>query len=75
MQNDLGVIEENDLNYFVAQSENDGVLSSHPLLDQHRVTLILNDFRLILLHITFKVSLEVLHQSDLLLQLTWIIIE
>ena len=75
MQNDLGVIEENDLNYFVAQSENDGVLSSHPLLHQHRVTLILNDFRLILLHITFKVSLEVLHQSDLLLQLTWIIIE
>ena len=75
MQNDLGVIEENDLNYFVAQSENDSMLSSHPFLDQHRVTLILNDFRLILLHITFKVSLEVLHQSDLLLQLTWIIIE
>jgi hypothetical protein len=34
VEDDLGIVEKDDLNEFVGQPENDGMLSSHPLLHE-----------------------------------------
>ena len=73
VKDDLSVVKEDHLDNLVAQSEDDSVLGSHPLLHQNRVLSILNNLRFILFHIALKITLEVLHQSDFLLKLVRVI--
>lgn len=83
VEQDLSVILEVNLHDLVAQTEHDGMLGPHPLLHVNRSWWILklvglveevplNELLLLLrIVILLEVTLEVLEQSDLLLQLLW----
>ena len=69
IQNYLGVVEENDLDDLVAQSEDDGVLCSHPLLHVYLTCIRICEESVVLLFKLVQITSEILHQLDLLVKL------